>query len=127
MKKHYLLILVSFCISFVRAQDLTSTTNENRFFFSQFPLYYHFYPTGGNIIPDQSLYSIAYAKSLGFNIIEANVHKCADGIYVTRHGSSGKLGAGLSFVEGCGIDGCTTHVIYYKHTFLHSCSVSNQA
>ena len=67
------------------------------------PLYHHLNQEQASAIPAQSLYDIAYAKALGFQVIEANVHKCADGVYVTKHGSSGKLGAGLVFAEGCGI------------------------
>lgn len=67
------------------------------------PLYHHLNQEQVSAIPAQSLYDIAYAKALGFSVIEANVHKCADGVYVTKHGSSGKLGAGLVFAEGCGI------------------------
>ena len=67
------------------------------------PLYHHLNQEQVSAIPAQSLYDIAYAKALGFQVIEANVHKCADGVYVTKHGSSGKLGAGLVFAEGCGI------------------------
>lgn len=67
------------------------------------PLYHHLNQEQVSAIPAQSLYDIAYAKALGFSVIEANVHKCADGVYVTKHGNSGKLGAGLLFAEGCGI------------------------
>lgn len=67
------------------------------------PLYHHLNQEQVSAIPAQSLYDIAYAKALGFSVIEANVHQCADGVYVTKHGSSGKLGAGLVFAEGCGI------------------------
>ena len=67
------------------------------------PLYHHLNQEQLSAIPAQSLYDIAYAKALGFSVIEANVHKCADGVYVTKHGSSGKLGTGLVFAEGCGI------------------------
>ena len=67
------------------------------------PFYHHLNQEQVSAIPAQSLYDIAYAKALGFSVIEANVHKCADGVYVTKHGSNGKLGAGLVFAEGCGI------------------------
>lgn len=49
------------------------------------------------IIPSESLFDIALAKKGGFDFIEANVHKCSDGIWVVKHGLSGTLGKGLSF------------------------------
>lgn len=67
------------------------------------PFYYHLNQEQVAPVPAQSLYDIVYAKALGFSVIEANVQKCADGVYVTKHGQSGKLGAGLVFAEGCGI------------------------
>lgn len=63
---------------------------------------------GGNIvIPSQSLFDIAYAKALGFKAIEANVQTCSDGVAVIKHGVSGKLGTGLLFASGSGIDADT--------------------
>ena len=103
MKKQLIFIVLSFVVLAVQAQDgVTATNAENPF--SQLPIYYHFYPGGGNVVPDQSLFAVSYAKSLGFNVIEANIHRCSDGVYVTRHGNSGKLGGGLCFAEGSGID-----------------------
>ena len=48
-------------------------------------------------VPSQSLYDIAYAKSLGAMVIEANTQKTSDGVWVIKHGQSGKLGKGLNF------------------------------
>ena len=58
-------------------------------------------------IPSQSLFDIAYAKALGFKMIEANLQECSDGVVVVRHGSGGKLGNGLVFAEGSGISADT--------------------
>lgn len=74
------------------------------------PFYHHLNQEQVAPVPAQSLYDIAYAKALGFSVIEANVHKCADGVYVTKHGNSGKLGAGLVFAEGSGITADTAFV-----------------
>lgn len=54
-------------------------------------------------VPSQSLYDIAYAKALGFRMIEANCQVCSDGVTVIKHGVSGKLGNGLAFAAGSGI------------------------
>lgn len=51
-------------------------------------------------IPSQSVLDVAYAAKLGAAFIEANTHKCSDGVYVVKHGNSGKLGAGLAFASG---------------------------
>ena len=51
-------------------------------------------------IPSQSLTDVRYAKALGFDFIEANAQRCSDGVYVVKHGNSGKLGAGLKLVGG---------------------------
>lgn len=58
-------------------------------------------------IPSQSLYDIAYAKSLGFKMIEANLQVCSDGVVVVKHGIGGKLGAGLRFADGSGLSADT--------------------
>lgn len=55
-------------------------------------------------IPSQSVLDVAYASKLGAAFIEANTHKCSDGVYVVKHGNSGKLGAGLSFVSGSSLN-----------------------
>ena len=55
-------------------------------------------------IPAQSLLDISYSRRLGATMIELNAHKCSDNVFVCKHGESGKLGAGLSFVAGSGID-----------------------
>ena len=51
-------------------------------------------------VPAQSLYDVAYAKALGFEMIEANVHACSDGVFITKHGSSGTFGEGLKSDDG---------------------------
>ena len=55
------------------------------------------------IVPSQSLYDIAYAKMLGFEVIEANLKTCSDGVVVVKHGTAdGGLGQGLIFASGSG-------------------------
>ena len=55
---------------------------------------------GNTWIPAQSLADIAFAAQLGFNMIEANVHKCSDGVFICKHGKSGTFGAGLKSLNG---------------------------
>lgn len=53
------------------------------------------------VIPSQSLYDVRVSKRLGFNFIEANVHKTGtDGKYIVVHGDSGKLGKIVSPLQG---------------------------
>ena len=72
--------------------------------FSGKPCYHHFDPyqsIAANMgIPSQTLADVVYSKTLGFSLIEANVHECSDGVFVCIHGSSGKLGKGLKSVDG---------------------------
>lgn len=58
-------------------------------------------------IPSQSLMDIHLAKLLGAKYIEANTHKCSDGVYVCKHGNNGALGAGLTFASGSGLSSTT--------------------
>ena len=81
------------------AKNITFISNP----FAHKPLYHHLNQEVVANIPAQSLHDIAYAKALGFDVIEANVHKCSDGVYVTKHGSGGKLGTGLLFKDGSGV------------------------
>lgn len=75
--------------------DLYANPFKDKFF------YHHLNVEAANpVIPSQSLLDIAYAKKLGFKFIEANVQKCSDNVYVTKHGNAGKLGAGLQFASG---------------------------
>lgn len=55
------------------------------------------------LIPAESLLDIRYAKDLGFETVELNPQRCSDGVYVVKHGSSGKLGAGLIAVGGADV------------------------
>lgn len=71
--------------------------------FSKKPLYHHLdpdAPAANQSIPSQSLFDVAYASALGFDFIEANLHKCSDDVFVCKHGISGKLGRGLKSVNG---------------------------
>lgn len=66
-----------------------------------YPFYHHFsQEQSKSVIPAQSLFDIHYAKSLGFRMIEVNVHKCSDGVYVCKHGINGTLGQGLIAKDG---------------------------
>jgi hypothetical protein len=62
-------------------------------------------------IPAQSLFDIAFAKSLGFEMIEANVHACSDGVFITKHGSAGNFGKGLKSDDGVDYEGVAINSI----------------
>ena len=65
------------------------------------PYYHHLnQEQSKSVIPAQSLFDIHYAKSLGFKMIEVNVHKCSDGVYVCKHGVSGAIGQGVKSKDG---------------------------
>lgn len=84
----------------VTANESAKRAAENFNIFN-LPLYHHLNQEEPACnIPAQSLYDIQYAKRLGFNLIEANPHKCADGVYVCKHGRYGKFGAGLKALDG---------------------------
>lgn len=51
-------------------------------------------------VPSQSVFDVRYAKLLGYNCIEANVHKTLDGKYVTTHGQNGALGHDFDDLNG---------------------------
>lgn len=55
---------------------------------------------GSAIIPSESLFNIQISHRLGFKMIEANVHKLADGNYIVMHGASGKFGKQVVHVDG---------------------------
>lgn len=66
--------------------------------FENKPYYHHInaeVPSNEVGIPSQSLADIEFAKKLGFDWIECNIHQCSDGNYVCKHGTSGKLGTGV--------------------------------
>jgi hypothetical protein len=70
--------------------------------FSNCYIYHHMNVEVSNpYIPSESLYDIRFAKSLGFDMIEANTHKCSDGVFLVKHGAnSGGLGNGLKDAIG---------------------------
>lgn len=84
--------------TFEKGKDLASAIAINPFREKRI-LHHLNVENGASDIPSQSLHDIVYAKALGANMIEANVHKCRDGVYVVKHGSDGKLGTGLSFAD----------------------------
>lgn len=51
-------------------------------------------------IPAQSIDDIRLAVKCGAKFIEANPHRCADGVYVCKHGIGGKLGKALIAKDG---------------------------
>lgn len=48
-------------------------------------------------VPSQSTIDVRYAKALGFNTIEGNVHRTADNRFVIKHGQQGTLGKALKY------------------------------
>lgn len=48
-------------------------------------------------VPSQSTIDVRYAKALGFNTIEGNIHRTKDGKFVVKHGQQGTLGKGLKY------------------------------
>lgn len=59
------------------------------------------YASSNPIIPCQSVFDIAVASRLGFNIVEGNVQKTATpGKYIVMHGESGKIGGQLTTLDG---------------------------
>lgn len=51
-------------------------------------------------IPADSLDDVHLAKNSGARWIECNPQKCADGVWVCKHGDNGKLGAGIKALDG---------------------------
>lgn len=71
--------------------------------FADKDMYYHFNQeneASRTYIPAQSLADIEYAARLGFNMIEANIHACSDGVFLCKHGSGGKFGKGIKSNNG---------------------------
>lgn len=67
------------------------------------PCYDHLFVnyTGNDIvIPHESLYHIRISRLLGFNMIELNVAKTVDNVYVVNHFSRGKFGGYFEHVDG---------------------------
>lgn len=59
------------------------------------------YESSNPIIPCQSLFDVAVASRLGFNIVEGNVQKTAtEGKYIVMHGISGTIGGQLTTLDG---------------------------
>lgn len=57
--------------------------------------------TGENCtIPHESLYHVRISKSLGFDMIEANVASTSDGVYIVNHLNGGKFGGYFHHVNG---------------------------
>lgn len=66
------------------------------------PCYDHLFvnDTGDNVvIPHESLYHIRLSKAFGFDVIEANVAKTSDGIYIVNHLNGGKFGGYFHHVD----------------------------
>lgn len=69
--------------------------------FNNHPFYHHMNQESATpFIPAQSIFDLYYAKSLGFDMIEVNPHKCSDGVFICKHGISGKLGNGITSIDG---------------------------
>ena len=51
-------------------------------------------------IPHQSLFHVRRSRQLGFRIIEANMQKTSDGVFVVNHFTSGKFGNFFTHVDG---------------------------
>ena len=88
-----------------QVEHLSENIAGSRSLFNPFataPVYHHLNQetTSTCNIPAQSIYDVNYAKALGFSLIEVNTHKCSDGVFVCKHGSSGKLGYGLKADDG---------------------------
>ena len=52
------------------------------------------------VIPHESLYHVRVSRLMGFNAIEANVHKTSDNVYIVNHLESGKFGRYFHHVDG---------------------------
>ena len=66
------------------------------------PCYDHLFVIdhGNTTIPHESLYHVRISKSMGFNMIEANLGKTSDGVYVVNHFNSGAFGNYFHHVDG---------------------------
>lgn len=56
--------------------------------------------TSNILIPCQSIFDVQVTARLGFDYIEANVHKTSDGKYVVTHGLNGNLGNDFEKLDG---------------------------
>ena len=67
------------------------------------PLYDHLFVntlSASVAIPHQSLFHVRRSRQLGFRVIEANLQKTSDGVFVVNHFTSGKFGAFFTHVDG---------------------------
>lgn len=67
------------------------------------PCYDHLFVnrTGNDVtIPHESLYHVRLSKAFGYDVIEANLSKTSDGVFVVNHLSSGKFGGYFHHVDG---------------------------
>lgn len=67
------------------------------------PLYDHLFVntlSASVAIPHQSLFHVRRSRQLGFRIIEANMQKTSDGVFVVNHFTSGKFGAFFTHADG---------------------------
>lgn len=66
------------------------------------PCYDHLFvnDTGDNVvIPHESLYHVRLSKAFGFDVIEANIAKTSDGVYIVNHLDGGKFGGYFHHVD----------------------------
>ena len=63
-------------------------------------LFIDMYSSPNQVIPNQSLFNVDMSRRLGFNVIEANLHKLSDDNYLVIHGVSGKFGPQVEHVDG---------------------------
>ena len=83
--------------------DIQVNENATIYRFLEKPLYDHLFVnrTGDNvIIPHESLYHVRLSKQLGFNVIEANIAKTSDDVYIVNHFNNGKFGEYFHHVDG---------------------------
>ena len=87
----------------LQKKDVFAGNNPFRF---NGPFYAHLfinkiYQDSTNIvIPSESLEDIRVARRLGFDVIEANVHKTSDNKFVVIHGASGTFGYEVTDLNG---------------------------
>lgn len=66
------------------------------------PMYDHLFVNSGEnaVIPHESLYHVRISKRLGFNVIEVNLAKTSDDVYVVNHFNNGAFGTYFHHVDG---------------------------
>ena len=65
------------------------------------PVYDHLFLSDNPItVPHESLYHVRLSHRLGYNVIEANLMKTTDGVFVVNHLQSGKFGRYFQHVDG---------------------------